>query len=395
MFTIDLLPQPLKLVEKTQVRSCIMRLNSNDRVEHEKNLWFEYPNNIKLPESTKSDSYLLAAIMPAMKLGADIYIHGSISHKLLTNLAKFQRIWQKWHPEIYQEISIKADSIHYEEAQNKRTIAAFSGGVDAEFTTYRHVKKLTGDDPCLEISAGVFVHGFDIPLTDTKAFSVAAKKAKNSLLDIGLELIQVRTNISEISTVNWEHYCGTALASALGGLVEFAGTFLIASGESEVDLNVPWGSHPMTDPLMSSGQFQIIHDGAGYTRSEKIKLIANWQQGIKNLRVCFVGDDLSQNCGQCEKCLRTRLNFILAGEPNPSCYDAPLQSNDLNSIALPNEGAHYEWRLIYDEILLTGLGTDLLPALDKVFKRPAVRWGRILPANSRGRELIKNLLRKA
>ena len=394
MLTMDLLPQPLKLVEKRQVRSCIIRLSSNDKIKSEKNLWIEYPSTIQLPEPTNSDSYLLAAIMPAMNLGANIYVHGSVSHTLLSNLIEFQRIWLRWCPETYQKISIKADTIRYGETPNKGVFTAFSGGLDAQFTAYRHAKNLT-EDSSQAVSSGVFVHGFDIPLTDTNAFSAASEKADTTLSDIGLKLIQVRTNIREISTVNWEHYCGTALASVFGGLVELAGTFLIASGESEINLNVPWGSHPMTDPLMSSGQFQIIHDGDGYTRSEKIKLIANWKQGIKNLRVCFVGDDLSQNCGQCEKCLRTRLSFILAGEPNPSCYEAPLQSDDLNSIALPNEGARYEWRLIYDEILLTGIGKDLLPAIDKVFKRPAVRWGRILPIDSRGRKLVKKLLRKA
>ena len=393
MLAMNLLPQPLKLVDKKQVRSCIIKLSSNDKVELEKNLWFEYPSNLKLPESTNSDSYLLAAILPAMKLGTDIYVRGSVSHKLLTNLTKFQHFWETWFPDIYQKISINADTIRYEETRNQGVAAAFSGGLDAQFTAYRHAKNLVEDAPSQAISAGIFIHGFDIPLADVKTFSAAARKAKKALSDIDLELIQVRSNIREVNnSINWEHYCGTALASVFGGLIEVAGKFLIASGESDLDSPIPWGSHPLTDRLMSSGQFQIIHDGAGYSRSEKIKLIANWECGIKNLRVCWAGDNLSKNCGKCEKCLRTRLNFILAGKPNPSCYNGPLTSDDLDSVTLSNEATRLDWQLIYDEILSTGLGTELLPAIDKVLKRPAVRWGRFLPPDSRRREIVKQLL---
>lgn len=84
----------------------------------------------------------------------------------------------------------------------------------------------------------------------------------------------------------------------------------------------PWGSHLLTDPLFSTESTEFIHDGAEASRSEKIKRIAEDQEGLKLLRVCWRDD--GYNCGTCEKCLRTRTTLRALGLSTPTL--APLES---------------------------------------------------------------------
>ncbi|WP_147273043.1 hypothetical protein [Billgrantia montanilacus] len=390
--SIDIFPEPTAMGAESWKRSCRL-VERVDGSESEKQLWWEYPSNVPQATQKNCDSYLLAVLLPAMKQGADIHVHGSVCSELLANMTELQRVWVKWCPEVYQEVKIEVDEVRDEGEPVAGAVVTFSGGVDGQFTTYRHTKGLARDKR-ISISAGVLVHGFDIPLEDHDGIAGAAERARVALADLELNLILVRTNITEVSLVNWEHYCGTALASVFSGMADFAGMALIASGDAYDRLVVPWGSHPITDPLLSSKRMQVIHDGAGYSRFEKIKVLSAWEVGVRNLRVCWAGELHDRNCGNCEKCVRTRLDFLLAGEPDPTCFDTPLGKKSLASVVLRSEAERLDWKFFYDKIIRTGIGKDMLPEIEKVLKRPSVRWGSILPANTRRRLIAKRFLGK-
>jgi hypothetical protein len=77
----------------------------------------------------------------------------------------------------------------------------------------------------------------------------------------------------------------------------------------------PWGSHPLTDRLWSNGCTELVHDGAGNRRTEKIERIARDQRLIDNLIVCWM--EPNRNCGFCGKCLRTMTAFRLLDITSP------------------------------------------------------------------------------
>lgn len=394
MLKIELYPQALEVNKEGQNRSCFIKEIDASGETNEKELWFIYPTDLPMPENSDCDSYLLATLLPAMQMKADIIVHGNVSGELLANLTELQYIWHKWLPEEFFLVDIKVDSIRENETRAEGAITAFSGGADAQFTAYRHAKGIAGYST-QDIKAGVFVHGFDIPLTDTQGFLGAAKMAAEVLESIGLTLLTVETNIRELWDINWEFYHATAIASVLCSLKKYAGVGLIGSGEPYDALTSPWGSHPMTDPLLSSGAFKVIHDGAGFSRSEKIGVISEWSIGIKGLRVCWAGGNHDRNCGHCEKCIRTRLNFLLSGVDNPSCFSGPLNISIFKSIVLNSEFAHSDWRLIRSEMIETGRGLEWLPQVDQVLKRKSSpRFGRLLPPSSKRRELVKKILAK-
>jgi len=352
-------------------------------------MWFLYPSEVTLPADDDADAYALAALLPAMMARADLIIQGSVSHELLANLTELQLAWHKWCPSLYHLVNMQAHTVRETESRMSGAVVAFSGGVDAQFTAYRHAKERAGY-VTQNLLAGVFVHGFDIPLSDTNGFIGAARMANEVLNDLGLRLFPVKTNLRGLWDINWEHYCGTAISSVLCGLKKYAGTGLIGSGEPYDSLVFPWGSNPISDTLCSSGDFRILHDGAGFSRSEKIRDISKWSYGTARLRVCWAGELNDRNCGCCEKCVRTRLNFIIAGVNSPDCFSGELNRHYLSSIVLRSEAAKAEWRLIRDEMIKTQIGVEFLEQVQKVIDRKASpRFGLLLPLGSNRRAWAK------
>lgn len=388
---IELFPQPLEITNKQQKRSCLLKETLDGYKFHEKELWFYFPEDIPMPEDSNCDSYLIATLLYAMKSKADLIIHGSVSQELLSNLTEFQFIWNKWYPQIYNLTNIKVEHISKNEARLHGAVVAFSSGVDAQFTTYRHAMKMAGYRT-QAILAGVFVHGFDIDIEDNQGFLGASVKASETLSDLGLSLLVAKTNIRKLFPVNWEHQCGTAIASVLCAFCNYAGTGLIGSSDS-YDRLPPWGSHPLSDPLLSSENFRIIHDGSGFTRIEKIKTIMSWQLGVRNLRVCWQGHQADRNCGKCEKCIRTRMNFLVAGLENPSCFDTQMNRKQLRNI-YPSNGIRVEWEKIRNEMIKTQNGIEWLPEVENFLNRknPLPKFTFIFPIGSKRRSFIKKIV---
>lgn len=122
----------------------------------------------------------------------------------------------------------------------------------------------------------------------------------------------VETNFREF-VGPWESVFGSALAAALFQFSGLANVGLIAGDVNYGTVHLPWGSNLITNPLLSSSRFEIVTDGCGATRCDKVAAIAQIPALRDRLRVCWEGADKSKNCGECEKCRRTYLNFLATG----------------------------------------------------------------------------------
>lgn len=291
-------------------------------------LWYCLPTKYSSMLTKSSDPFVLGTLFTAMNRSTDLYVHGEVSPSLLRNLEEFQEVWRCWMPEQYTKIDIVAD---VEREQPKASnpdgaIVAFSGGVDSCFTAWSHHIGSRGRRRC-NLQAGVMVHGFDIPIKKNDAFERASERSKKMLTSLGMEFIPIATNFRQLGNI-WEDAHGVAIASCLmmlqGGYV--AG--LIGSGAPYDKLELPWGSNPITDGLMSSNAFQIIPDGGAFTRSEKIREISNWPEALQYLRVCW-REKKGRNCGLCEKCIRTILSFRVNGLGLPGCFERDINDNQI------------------------------------------------------------------
>jgi hypothetical protein len=125
------------------------------------------------------------------------------------------------------------------------------------------------------------------------------------------KLIAVESNVREFverRNIYWGMLIGGVLAGL--GVAMAPETLLIPSSWTYQDLH-PYGTHPLVDPLWSTEATEVIHHGAGTTRSGKIEYIAERQSLLDQLQVCW--KSCASNCGNCPKCIRTSLVLHLLG----------------------------------------------------------------------------------
>ena len=393
MGIIVLEPLPTEIQGDDCVRSCLIKRVDDDSQTSEQTLWFKFPRSIVPPKENDCDSYLLAVISDAMAEGRDVVVKGSVSLGLLANLIEFQSAWRRWLPEIYSIVDIKVDSVRENERPVPGALCAFSGGVDATFSVWRHSQK-RNSFRSQKINLCGLVHGFDIPLADTEAFESVVRRSRQTLDDIGVELVPIKTNFREISPVNWEHSHAAALVAAFSNLKSVAGTNVIGSSGDYRSFTIPWGSSPITDHLLSSEDFIVMHDGASHTRTEKVKEISDWKVGVGNLRVCWAGETKDENCGECEKCVRTKLNFLALGLPLPGCFKKEGKVEDnFKNIILTTRGARTQWLQLAEYAKENHVNDRWVEEAKKVINRKP-KFDFLLPEGSQRRLFIKKLVHK-
>lgn len=290
----------------------------------DKEIWWRISgeNFIFPPRLALHDMAATGLIFFAMHHGEDLHIDGPVTASLLENLEDFIASWVNWRPDLYQRINISAAEEVWHQAESSssamggRAIAAFSGGLDASFTIWRHVSKKAGRRN-RNMIAGVLIHGFDIPIGAHQAFATAYETAAESLNSLKIPIAVVETNWRTEGCVNWELEFGAGVATCLRNWQGWADTALLASDEDYRRLFLPWGGNPITYGMLSSTDFKVVYDGGEFSRSEKAESIVDWPVGLRNLRVCWQGPLTGENCGICEKCLRTKLNFLVVGAPLP------------------------------------------------------------------------------
>jgi len=287
-----------------------------------KELWFRLPPEHLSSVTERADPLVTAMIFPAMRNATDIRVHGSVSLSLLRNLDEFQAAWNCWRPDRYHVINVIADEeIAGDVKVSDKAVAAFSGGLDSCFTVWRHT---TGHCGRLKrnLKAALMVHGFDIPLHEPDVFANAAERSQAIVESAGLELIPMACNFREFGD-DWEDEHGAALASCLSLLSKDFSIGLVAGSHVYDTLLFPWGSNPLTDPMLSSDAFPIIYDSASVSRLQKAKGISEWEEAMRFLRVCWQGKHKDRNCGGCLRCIATALCFAAMGVEHPACLGVP------------------------------------------------------------------------
>jgi hypothetical protein len=226
-------------------------------------------------------------------------------------------------------------------------LTAFSGGVDSCFTAYRHVQGLAGRQT-QRLVAGVMAHGFDIPIAEDEGFKAAADKAEALLTTLGLPLVRMASNVREVEHA-WDDMMAAPIAACLMLLQPQARAGLIP-GEFAYHLLPRWGVHPLSDRLLSSESFRVVHDGAGFTRMQKIEQIAQWPAAMNDLRVCWAGRRRDRNCGKCSKCVRTVLAFRSVGLGLPRAFDEDVADEDIRALGRLNRQELVTQRALLDMV---------------------------------------------
>jgi hypothetical protein len=285
------------------------------------------------------DMAVTAFVFKAMHEGCDLHVDGPVTFSLLKNMEDLIACWHAWRPDLYRRINVSAaqevaDSM-LSVSVPSRAVSAFSGGLDASFTVWRHVTHAAGRRS-YDLMAGVLIQGFDIGLDANAAFATTVSTAADSLRSINVPMVTMRTNWRDVACVNWEMEFGNGVATCLRNWQGSACAGLVGSDEDYARLVLPWGGNPITYTMLGSRDFQIVYDGGEYTRTEKAEQILGWPAGLRNLRVCWQGPLTGRNCGHCEKCLRTKLNFMAIGAPLPESLAGRPSDADIQNLRAGN-----------------------------------------------------------
>lgn len=95
-----------------------------------------------LGPADRADSALVSVLLHVMEHGSVLRVLGSVSPTLLAGLDATQEVWMRWRPSRYRRIAIEADhesELAPHDHDCSTAICAFSGGVDASFTLFRHL----------------------------------------------------------------------------------------------------------------------------------------------------------------------------------------------------------------------------------------------------------------
>jgi hypothetical protein len=199
--------------------------------------------------------------------------------------------------------------------------------------------------------------------------------AQNVATDLGIDVIPVKTNVLNLYP-DGQFYSRYWIGAIFGAIAHiFSKRFnktYIASGSSIMEIvRYLHGSHPFVDDYYSSGHLSVMHHGSHMERHEKIKLISEWPTGLQNIFTCEGRKSGENNCGRCEKCIRTML--VLAGLDKLKDSSFPVDDvtpellmtlDEYNMI--PYEAWLKEYYLQIIPLLRDGGRQDLVDALNQV-----------------------------
>ena len=313
---------------------------------HEHVLFYEVPRAQAGWATKLADPFVVALLMPMMRLGAPVRVRGAVTARLLEQLIEFQRIFVQWYPDLLREVELHPDTIARPRRlpREPRPLLAFSGGVDSLFSAW------TWNGPERKRSRmkwAVMAHGFDVGLEGVDFFQRQFDEGRAILAARDIALFPVRSNSMEPSGVyglRWGKTLHGPSTAAL--LLLFQKEFdlgLFSSSYPASNLLIPWGSTPLTDPLLGSGEMAIIHYGASFERTRKIKALADWPEALSRVRVCWQWPRTEINCGVCYKCMQFRLHLIMAGAPDAVSFPQPLTSEMVEAFVPEDRHSVRNW----------------------------------------------------
>ena len=289
--------------------------------------------------------------------------------------------------------------------------AAFvSGGIDSSAVLAANHDAYEIGHP-LRITVGLVVVGLQVHRwMDRTAISDQLAAARDELSTVGsaagIDIVPIATNLrtlNESTAFWWYEYQGAALAG-IGHLFSQSISNLSIADSGEIRYINNWGSHPLLDPGYGNHSLRIWHELAHIGRLERTRLVATNAGLLEGLNVCNSPEAGDQNCGRCEKCLRTMLGLEALGALTtvPTFPRRRVEPRDLRRVRVPGHlYDHYYLELIQP---LNEVGRpDLSAAVERAVRRERLlrrlsvlrlrRWGsRLLPRDLRERKFRRRSL---
>jgi len=344
------------------------------------NVWFEVVDELGAYLSDTANPWLVVMLPIALETGGDIESDLPADPLLVENLYGLANILRSWYPDL-QPVRFKTKPA-VAKVSPAYTASFFSGGIDAWFTALRY-SEVPGITPVGHVDEFLTVWGFDIDITDPGEFALMKAPLVPGAKALGKPLVEVATNLRENRTfwkTRWGPLCHGAGLGVVGLILEKRYKKVIAGSTLPFQNLQPWGSHPLTDTLLSTSRLDYVHDGAAFTRFEKTKLIAKSDLALKHLRVCN-SHQVSSNCSMCEKCYRSMAALELLGAFD-KCESFPraMSLASLSKVYIGSESVRGYFQEIREVAREYGR-SDIASAVDRSFLRSS--WRRAILQSTR------------
>lgn len=315
----------------------------------EKEIWFVFPSEFEHGLSIDcSDGILVQCLLYGIRSGKSIDVIGQISGRLLyqlehhfipayANKGGFRRI----HINCISGVKI-GYATHNEDRGGTYRVAAtgMSCGIDSLYTYLTHSKERENIEE--NRTVGLLTH-FDVGAFhygDGKRQYVEGdslesrhlKKAKEFAEDVGLPLLDVKSNVAEIFPMDHDkahtiRNCGVVLM--FQNLIEtyyYSSTFPLWNFKYDIDKDMAYYD-PFTLQMLCTEKITFYSIDSNASRLEKTKLVAEYEISRHHLNVCTVSD---KNCGKCQKCSRTMVELEAVGKLDMFKDVFPLENYNRN-----------------------------------------------------------------
>jgi hypothetical protein len=360
-----------------------------DRVEFEiriagrvHNVYFQSSDvELELNAETLAASMLYSC----MANSTTLVLHDGLDDVLRKNIDVIQAIARDWFSGL-QRVPVIDGEAELRSPGGGGCAAFFSGGLDSFYTLEKQIEA---------IDSLIFVHGFDVELDALSSRRRCSDLVLSTARHYDKKPIQIETNLRSLidQDLDWGYSHAAAFAAVCHLLRCSVDTVFLASSCPYGQL-FPWGSHPLLDPLWSSSTLKIVHDGCEASRIEKARAVCRSPFVMRNLRVCWKNPESANNCGVCEKCIRTMINLEIVGnEDYQEIFGTTLDRDLIAEISILKGGSMIFARENLAALQASALRPDLQKALRDLMRAsdPEGSWRAYL--HRRKRKWAKKLRR--
>lgn len=304
-----------EIVEKGNMTRLQAMFEIKDKQE---TLWYEVESKYRdYLTVERADAFVVALFLLAFEKGYDIRVLAPMSEKLYYTL-NMHLLPLTAEVRSYKNINIYCDHLEATPLLNAGGVGTgLTCGIDTFSTISSHL-----DDHCPEeykITHFTFFNvGSNGMLGGKKARDLFNKRidaVRPCAEELNKELITVDSNISELLVMNFYETHSYRHLSAGLILQKLFHVYYYSSAYSlkyfELKPNSPGHYDIFNMSMLSTESMDFYSTNPYETRVDKTRLVSQYKPATKYLNVCIVD---GENCGGCEKCVRTLLTLEVLGK---------------------------------------------------------------------------------
>lgn len=327
-------------------------------------LWFRFPERFCSLVSDRADGFVSLLVCLAMRVGEPLEVRGKMSPRLLYGLREYQSAVLCFQPPGYQRVEIRCDHLEpvEQEATQTGVLTPFSGGVDSAYTLWSHLPR-NQPLPEFQVSHALYIQGVDVALDDDETMRAIVERHSAMAQRENIELIPAASNMEPFGRYReWIVFRTGLYPAAVTQVLGRGFKRFIATGNLGYNNVFRTSRSPSTDYLFSTEALEVVHQGSGARRYQKIAELAKWEELQSVLRICRGESQHGfENCCRCRKCVATMIRLDALGVlPQFKSFPKPLRRTLIWRLPLLDVGGlRADREAIFRDCRRTGRG-DLI-----------------------------------